>query len=94
MATGLLDGYPPALTREQVGEILQVSPSTVWDMVQRDELAAFKVGRRLRIPRSAVESLITGAMHDQQEGLPVADTDGEPEAEGRADVVSHPHWEE
>jgi len=46
------------LTVAQVAEMLSLSRSTVYELVVRGELQAFKVGRSVRIPRDAVRSLL------------------------------------
>lgn len=46
------------LTVGRVAELLSLSKSTVYDLVARGELEAFKVGGSVRIPREAVRSLL------------------------------------
>lgn len=40
------------LTPQQVAELLQVEPQTIWRMIRRGELPAIKVGRVYRITRT------------------------------------------
>lgn len=48
---------PKYLTVTEVSERLRVAPQTVRYMIQRDELAAVRVGKLWRIPIEAIEAL-------------------------------------
>jgi len=48
-----------ALTDEQVAGLLNVSPRTVWSLVDTGKLKAVRIARRLvRIPRAEVEAYL------------------------------------
>jgi putative molybdopterin biosynthesis protein len=38
-----------SLTPEEVAEILNIKKNTVYELIKRGELAAFRVGRKLRV---------------------------------------------
>jgi len=48
-----------SLTPEEVAEELRVSRFTIYDLVKRGELQAFRVGRKMRILRSTLNSFTT-----------------------------------
>ena len=60
-----LEDYPLALSGAQVAEILGVSRTHVWRLVQRGTLPSIKIGRIERIPRSAIEELLAGGSPQQ-----------------------------
>jgi putative molybdopterin biosynthesis protein len=45
-----------SLTPEEVAEILNIKKNTVYELIKRGELAAFRVGRKLRVEREDVEA--------------------------------------
>ncbi len=47
-----------ALTADEVAQMLRVSRNTVYNLVKRDELASYYVGRKMRFARADVESYI------------------------------------
>lgn len=49
---------PELLTPAQVAEILRCTPRTVHNLIQDGRLPAVRVGRRYRIPRSALDALL------------------------------------
>lgn len=51
----MVDSLPGTLTPQQVADFLQVEPQTVWRMIRRGELPAFRVGRVYRITREDFE---------------------------------------
>ncbi|GIW12571.1 MAG: hypothetical protein KatS3mg062_0010 [Tepidiforma sp.] len=46
-----------ALSIREVAELLGCSTGHVWNLAQRGELPSFRLGKRLFIPREAVERL-------------------------------------
>lgn len=50
----------PALSVSQTAELLSVSTDTIHRRISAGELPTFNVGAALRIPYSAVESLMSG----------------------------------
>jgi excisionase family DNA binding protein len=52
--------YTPA----QVAEILQVSKSTVYELIENGELIAKKIGRVYRIPKNSISFVFTGLDED------------------------------
>lgn len=60
-----------ALTADEVAAILRVSKNTVYNLVKRDELAAYHVGRKMRFSRDDVANYVarrTGARASAGEG--------------------------
>lgn len=55
---------PKIYTPEQVAEILQLSKNTVYELIQRGEIIAKKIGRVYRIPRSSLSFVFTGLDED------------------------------
>ena len=53
-----------AFTPEQVAEMLQVSKNTVYELIQRGEIIAKKIGRVYRIPPSSLSFIFTGMDKD------------------------------
>jgi excisionase family DNA binding protein len=54
------DAAEPTLTLsvEEAARLLGISPGLAYQLVHRRELAAIKLGRRILVPRHAVEALI------------------------------------
>ncbi len=50
--------YPPALTVDQVAEILQIPPKTVYDLGARGKLPRVKLGRIVRFPLSGIIEIL------------------------------------
>ena len=49
------------VTVEEAAEMLGISRSSAYECVHRGELRALRLGRRLVVPRSALEELLGGA---------------------------------
>ncbi len=69
-----------SLTPEEVAEELRVSRFTIYDLIKRGELQAFRVGRKMRILRSALDSFTTSS----------AAVDAAPDAAAAAAPVTAP----
>ncbi len=50
--------YPPALTADQVAEILQIPPKTVYDLGARGKIPRVKLGRTVRFPLSGIIEIL------------------------------------
>lgn len=55
---------PIAYTPEQVAEILQLSKNTVYQLINRGEILAKKIGKVYRIPKSSLSFIFTGLDND------------------------------
>ena len=55
---------PRTYTPEQVAEILQLSKNTVYQLINRGELIAKKIGKVYRIPQSSISFVFTGMDED------------------------------
>lgn len=53
-----------AYTPEQVAEILQLSKNTIYDLINRGEIIAKKIGKVYRIPASSISFVFTGLDYD------------------------------
>jgi len=51
-------------TPEQVAEILQLSKNTVYQLINRGEIIAKKIGKVYRIPQSSISFVFTGLDED------------------------------
>lgn len=51
-------------TPEQVADILQLSKNTVYDLIQRGEIIAKKIGKVYRVPASSISFVFTGLDYD------------------------------
>ena len=47
----------PLLTPVEVATILKIKKNTVYEMIKRGDLPAFRIGRKLRIPVDAIAGL-------------------------------------
>ncbi|MEX0616532.1 MAG: helix-turn-helix domain-containing protein [Candidatus Woykebacteria bacterium] len=55
---------PKVYTPEQVARMLQLSKNTVYDLINRGEILAKKVGKVYRIPESSISFVFTGLDSD------------------------------
>lgn len=55
---------PKMLTPEETAAILQLSKNTVYDLIQRGEIPAKKIGRVYRIPQKSLSFALTGLDED------------------------------
>lgn len=51
-------------TPEQVAEMLQLSKNTVYDLINRGEIMAKKIGKLYRIPSASLSFFFTGLDYD------------------------------
>lgn len=58
---------PKAYTPEQVAAMLQLSKNTIYQLINRGELVAKKIGKVYRIPASSLSFLLTGLDEDLYE---------------------------
>ena len=55
---------PRTYTPEQVAKILQLSKNTVYELINRGEVIAKKIGKVYRIPQSSISFVFTGMDED------------------------------
>lgn len=55
---------PKIYTPDEVAKILQLSKNTVYQLIQRGEIIAKKIGKVYRIPRSSLSFVFTGLDED------------------------------
>ena len=53
-----------AYTPEQIAEILQLSKNTVYQLINRGEIIAKKIGKVYRIPSQSISFVFTGLDYD------------------------------
>src|SRR5438128_405354 len=66
------------LTLENVAEYLHLHPSTIYRMLKKNQLAAFKFGREWRFNRESIDGWRADAEHNvttRTQRIPLADTD-------------------
>lgn len=56
--------YPKVYTPEQVADILQLSKNTVYNLINKGEIVAKKIGKVYRIPASSLSFVFTGLDED------------------------------
>jgi excisionase family DNA binding protein len=54
-----LTDAPPILTVTEAARLLRVSETSLYEVIQRGQLPALRVGRRLRIARAEIERRLT-----------------------------------
>lgn len=70
------EGYDSALTPNDVAEILNISKNTVYELVKRGEIPAYRVGKKVRIESSDIETYKNRSKnfsHSSAEKIPVND---------------------
>lgn len=65
-----------ALTAEEVAHLLQVSRNTVYNLVKRDELASYHVGRKMRFSRADVQNYVARARRQKARAMEPAGSSG------------------
>lgn len=55
---------PKAYTPEQVAQMLQLSKNTVYELINRGEIIAKRIGKKYRIPSSSISFIFTGLDFD------------------------------
>ncbi len=55
---------PKAYTPDQVAQMLQLSKNTVYQLINRGEIVAKKIGKVYRIPQNSLSFLFTGLDED------------------------------
>lgn len=55
---------PKTYTPEQVAEILQFSKNTIYELINRGEIIAKRIGKVYRIPQSSISFVFTGVDED------------------------------
>lgn len=51
----------PVLTVEEAGKLLRLSRGTAYEAVRRGDIPTLKIGRRLLVPRVALERMLAAA---------------------------------
>jgi excisionase family DNA binding protein len=55
-----LQELPDALTLPEVARVLRIGRNSAYEAVRRGEIKAVKIGRRLVVPKAAIERLLAG----------------------------------
>lgn len=61
-------------TTEEISQILRVSKLTVYDLIKRGELPAYRVGRQMRVDAEDLEAYKTRSKGEQKSGKPFQQT--------------------
>jgi excisionase family DNA binding protein len=61
---------PLLLSVATVARMLGISQRFVWTMIERDELPHRRLGRRVLVPRAALEALAAGKPHGGSAAFP------------------------
>ena len=59
---------PKVYTPEQVAQLLQLSKNTVYELINRGEIVAKRIGKVYRIPASSISFVFTGLDYDLYKG--------------------------
>ncbi len=62
------DERPQVLTVPEVAEILRVGRNLVYRMIERGEIPAIRVGRKIRVPRLALDRYLDRSTQDYASG--------------------------
>lgn len=68
-----LEGAPDLLTRQEAAELLRVSLTTLTRLTKAGQLGFVKVGRQVRIPRTALDRYLSGAAPERGPVDPLVD---------------------
>ena len=60
MDSAVLSSLPQVYTPDQVAKILQLSTNTIYELIDRGEIIAKRLGKTLRIPASSLSFATTG----------------------------------
>ncbi len=60
------ENLPKVYTPDQVAGILQLSKNTIYDLIQRGEIVAKKIGKVYRIPASSISFVFSDSDDDLQ----------------------------
>ena len=52
------DELPLALTVNEVSDVLRIGRNTVYDLVRCGKISSIKIGRQLRVPKSALQAYL------------------------------------
>lgn len=63
-----------ALSTQEVAEMLNVSKSTIYDLIKKGEIRSYKVGRKVRFTEADLNEYISRSRHIQSIGNITADT--------------------
>ena len=61
-ADATLEALPVVLTVEEVAEVLRIGRTSAYEAVRRGEIPTVKIGRRVIVPRAALERLLASTL--------------------------------
>lgn len=70
---------PVILTVAEAARLLRICPNSVRAAIQRGEIPCLRIGRRILIPRAALDALLAGRLSPSP-ARPAAETTGQPES--------------
>jgi excisionase family DNA binding protein len=65
MDTLKMEGLPDVLTVEEAAGVLRLGRNTVYEAIRRKSLPAIRVGRRILVPKSALQRWLSGTEEDR-----------------------------
>ena len=68
-----LEEAPDLLTRQEAAELLRVSLTTLTRLTKAGQLGSIKVGRQVRIPRTAIDRYLDGSAPERGPVDPLRD---------------------
>lgn len=68
-----LEEAPDLLTRQEAAELLRVSLTTLTRLTRAGQLGRIKVGRQVRIPRTAIDRYLAGSAPERGQIDPLRD---------------------
>jgi len=68
-----LEEAPDLLTRQEAAELLRVSLTTLTRLTKAGQLGHVKVGRQVRIPRTAIDRYLAGSAPERGQIDPLCD---------------------
>ncbi len=66
LADAGLEGLPTVLTIPETAKILRIGRNSAYEAARRGQIPTVKIGKRLLVPRKALEHLLAGAKGDKK----------------------------
>lgn len=54
----MLESYPDILTMKELQEALSIGKTTAYDLIRKNVIPSFKLGRSIRIPKKELEKVL------------------------------------
>ncbi len=70
LADAGLESLPTVLTIPETAKILRIGRNSAYEAARRGQIPTIKIGKRLLVPRNALERLLAGAKGDKKKAAP------------------------